>query len=129
MVHEEHDGGVGPQRGEQGHLVEVLDHDIEPAVRQAAPVVEGGGQPEAVPASRPMDFEAAQPGRAGSLWPPRAQERDRVAPLRQPPEDLEEVDLGASGLGIFGIEPVQDEDVQGSGPDSADDPLSPTARL
>jgi hypothetical protein len=55
------------------------------------------------------------PVELGAGWGPRpsaAQQRDRVAPARQPPEDLVQVDLGPARLRVIAALPIDHRNAQ-----------------
>ena len=103
--------GGPPQRGVyERHLVHVLDEEVErPAARAGAEGV-ARQEREACGACPRACTRCRRASRCGSAaGPAAAEQRDLVPARREPAEDLVQVDLGAAGLRIVAVLPVDEE--------------------
>src|SRR6185436_7171715 len=109
VVHQHHQWAPDPVRREERDLVEVFDYDVEALGGQAAAVVGRGGEGERMAAAGAVDphpvgrIDRLRAGKA------RAEQAHLVPARRQPAEDLVEVDLGAAGVRVGQVLPVDDE--------------------
>lgn len=111
MMDEEYGGGVDPERREEGHFVDIFNHDVEVESAENPLEVPGRSQPECVSTPDPVDFDSICLDDRVATGPPRNQDGDLMAQLRDTPEGLVQMYLGSAGLGVLEVLPIDYENV------------------
>ena len=109
MRHERHRAPGAPARRVQRNLVDVLDQYVG-RVREVPRVVAVREERKAVARTDAIHVDAVERCARRTSRPSAAQQAHLVSLERETPEDLVQVDLGAAGLRILTILPVDDED-------------------
>jgi hypothetical protein len=113
VMDERHGATRSPPGREEEHLVDVLDQHIGVARREHSAPVRPDHEGKGVAGADAVELDAVERRLGRSTGPPGAQERDLVSPLREPPEDFVEMRLGAAGVRVFAVLPVDEGQAQG----------------
>jgi hypothetical protein len=119
VVNQENHRGLGPCRKEDRNLVQVLHRDIEPVPPQGSSQVPGHPKAKGHTGAEAVNLDAVYRISGGSPGETRGEEGDFVSPTGQSAEHLMQMCLGAAGLGIQPVQPVDNKDVQSRAPGSS----------
>jgi len=111
MGHDNTERQRAAERQKERQLVDVLDHDVGRFVGQRPPHCPSSEQREAVSASDAGDVESIEGGARWTSLPAGTEQPDTMTPRCHAAEDLEEVDLGAAGVGVGPVLPIDQENV------------------
>ncbi|MDQ2766881.1 MAG: hypothetical protein M3Y30_06965 [Gemmatimonadota bacterium] len=109
MRHEGHRSLCAPSRGPKRNLVDVLHQHICTLLSEHALVVAARDELEGVPRSYAMHVDPVECRALRRARPTAPQQRDLVPARRQPAEDLVQMNLGAAGVRILAVLPIDDE--------------------
>ena len=108
--HDRHERQPG-QRGEKERdLVDVLDDDVERALAQRVPHRPAPTQREAVPPRHTRHVDPVHAGLRRAARPTAGNQLNLMTPPGDPAEQLVQMDFGATGLRVFAVVPVDEQD-------------------
>ena len=116
MGHQHTERQLGHRSEEEGELVDVLDYDVGPLCGDRSAHRSSSQQRETVPPAVSLDLDSSDRRHGRRAGPPRADQSHPVPGLSEPAEDLEEVDLGPTGMGVLQILPVDRQNVHRMSP-------------
>jgi hypothetical protein len=102
---------VGKSREEQRDLVDVLDHYVGLFRPERTPDCSPSMKCKTVALARALYIDTIQHGTRSTTPPARGDQPDPVPSCCKTTKDLEQMDLGASRVGIVPILPVHQQDV------------------
>jgi hypothetical protein len=111
MGHDDTERERRAERQKERQLVDVLDQNVGRLLSQRPPNGTPSQQRKAVSASHPRHIDPIERGPRRSSLPAGTDEADPMTSRRQAAEDLEQVDLGAAGVGVGPVLPIDQENV------------------